>query len=315
MPVRWIVVALALIAALGLSRAHANGKPSITITSPRDGATIQGSAVTVHVVVRNFKLVKPVLVPPSDWHKIPLLKGDQGHIHYLLDGLGNLVLTRDVVTGTTHTWTNVTPGQHTVTAYLATSQHGPFPGAKASTIHITVKPSAGSGSRSASRAPAPSIAITGHQVKKTNRGVYLRIRVHVSHFKLVPPVLKNPPMLRGNQGHIHYALDNMMQFIASRNATTALSHPWTNVSPGWHTVIVYLATSQHQLFPGTQPARVQVYIPLGTSRLYVAGLPRTGGANVRSGRAWDDAQEVLLAIIGALLMGVAIRLWPRPSAP
>jgi hypothetical protein len=86
------------------------------------------------------------------------------------------------------------------------------------------------------------------------------IHVAVSNFKLVPPVYLNPPLLRGNQGHIHYVLDSLANFVATRDARAALSHSWTHVSPGPHTLIAYLATSQHALFPGTKRASVHVLV-------------------------------------------------------
>lgn len=319
---RWILAVSALAVALCVSHAQASSKsstkPRITITRPQNGATIYGSTVTVHVAVSDFKLVPPVLRPPSDWHKIPLLKGNRGHIHYLLDGLGNLVLTRDVVVGTSHTWTNVMPGKHTITAYLSTSQHGPFPGAAPATIKVIVRPGRPTTSPPAKHtaAPAPSIAVADNQVTQAGHTVTLRIQVRVSNFKLVAPVFKNPPMLRGNEGHIHYALDSMSEFVASKGATTALSHGWAHISPGRHTVIVYLATSQHQLFPGTQPVHVGVVIPRGASTLYVTNLPPTGGAAAPAahwGTPWDDALSALLAGIGILLVAAALVLWRRPS--
>lgn len=296
------------------------GKPSIRIISPKDGAVIHGSTVTVRVAVSNFKLVPPVLVGPNHWSQIPLLKGNQGHIHYLLDSASSLVLTRDVVVRTTHTWTDVAPGRHTITAYLANSQHAAFPGAAPAVIHITVKPQSSPHARPPS-GPVPSIAITAHRVQQTPAGTQLLIRVHVAHFKLVPPVFKDPPLLPPNEGHIHYALDSVSNFIATTNATTALSHPWTNVSPGRHRVIVYLATSQHQMVPGTRPASVAIDVPRGPgpqgrTSLIVGALPRTGGAaGSTPPTPSSPTAAVLEVILGLLLAGGALALWRRTVAP
>jgi hypothetical protein len=284
------------------------GKPTITITSPTNGAVIHGSTVTVHVAVSHFRLVKPILLPPPKWKTIPLLKGNQGHIHYVLDSVANMVLGRDVVMITTHTWTNVAPGPHTITAYLATSQHAPFPGAKPATIHVTV---AGSGTGGAAHrvAARPSIKVTGLQTQPTPGGATVVVHVAVSHFKLVPPVYKNPPLLPGNQGHIHYVLDTLANFQATRDAVSSLSHPWTHVSPGPHTVLVYLATSQHQHFPGTPVVKVHVNVPSpkrgGSSVLRVVNaLPTTGGGEF----AWAPLDLSLLFLGGvlALALGLAI---------
>lgn len=280
------------------------GKPSIRILSPANNVVIHGSTVTVRVAVSNFKLVPPVLVGPSHWKSIPLLKGNQGHIHYLLDGVANLVLTRDVVVKLDHTWTDVSPGRHTITAYLATSQHAAFPGAAPAVIHVTVRPAAQPQSPPRN---LPSIAITQHKVEQTKGGTALLIRVKVSHFKLVPPVFKNPPALPMNEGHIHYALDSVSNFIATQSATASLSHPWTNVSPGRHTIIVYLSTSQHQLVPGTRPATVTIDVPRGTgpngkTTLYVGHLPTTGGAEAPAPSGGFGIGMPALGVAAALLL-------------
>lgn len=297
------------------------GKPAIRIMSPGNNAVITGSTVTVRVAVSNFKLVPPVLVGPNHWQQIPLLKGNQGHIHYVLDGAANLVLTRDVVVKRTHTWSNVTPGRHTITAYLANSQHAAFPGAEPADIHITVKPSRTGAQSPTSSRNLPTISIAQHKIEQTSAGTRLLIRVHVAHFKLVAPVFKNPPLLPYNEGHIHYALDSVSNFIATKNASAALSHPWTNVSPGRHTIIAYLATSQHQMVPGTRPASVTINVPPGhgpngKTSLFVGGLPKTGGAGPEAPPGGAGRRIVVLDLImGLLLMGGGLLLRRRTATP
>jgi hypothetical protein len=287
MRARSLLLGLGLAAAIAappatLAASVPHGTPGIRIVSPRTGTVIHGSSVTVHVAVSNFKLVPPVLLSPAKWGTIPLLKGNQGHIHYFLDSMASMVLTRDVTTLTSHTWTRVAPGRHTITAYLATSQHAPFPGAKPASVTIMVqRPTAGV--RRPAAAPRPTIRIVGVQMRKTGQGAVVSVRVAVSHFKLVQPVYINPPKLPGNEGHIHYVLDSLSNFEAERDAVTALSHPWTNVKPGPHTLIAYLATSQHAPFPGVKPAMARINVPAGSSggtTLRVSSsLPKTGGGN------------------------------------
>jgi hypothetical protein len=109
------------------------GKPAIVITSPPNGAMIRGSSLTVKVAVQNFRIVAPTLVNP------PILKGDAGHIHYVLDGLAHFVPNRDVSALLWHTWDGVTPGRHVITAYLSTSQHVQFPGTKQVSVAVLVE--------------------------------------------------------------------------------------------------------------------------------------------------------------------------------
>jgi hypothetical protein len=280
-----------------------HGKPGIKISSPDNGAVVHGSSVTVRVAVSNFKLVRPILLSPSKWGTIPLLKGNQGHIHYFLDSMATMVLTRDVTTMTSHTWTHVAPGRHTVTAYLATSQHAPFPGAKPAKVAIMVAPAAARVTRVAA-APKPTIRIVGVQMRQSHQGDVVSVQVAVSHFKLVSPVLMNPPKLAGNEGHIHYVLDSFSNFNAARDAMTALDHPWAHVKPGPHTLIAYLATSQHQPFPGVKPAEVRINVPagsLGGSNLrIVSSLPKTGGG----GAAGNAPSLPLMSLIGCVAIAL-----------
>lgn len=175
---------------------------------------------------------------------------------------------------------------------------------------------------------SPSINIISPSNGSTVRGSTLTIHVAVSNFKLVKPVYLHPPMLKGNQGHIHYVLDALSNFIATRDATIAMSHTWTNVQPGHHTLIAYLATSQHAMFPGAKEAQVSINVlPASTTssskpaltlsakavsakapaakRPGITAMPRTGGA-VGVSRSWFDL-SVLLAAVAAVILGFGLR--------
>jgi hypothetical protein len=160
----------------------------------------------------------------------------------------------------------------------------------------------------------PLITITSPASGATIYGTSLTVTVAVKNFQLVPPVYINPPKLSGNRGHIHYVLDDLANFNARRDAKIALSHTWTNVSPGRHTIIAYLATSQHAQFPGTKQARVTVMlVPRSSSRAgqststvaqHVTSAPRSGGAD---GNRRADA-DILLLIAGSLALIVGLAL-------
>lgn len=130
----------------------------------------------------------------------------------------------------------------------------------------------------------PSIRITNLHDGEVVSGSSITVQVAVSHFKLVPPVYVNPPKLTGDQGHIHYVLDSLAHFIPRRDATIALSHTWTGVTPGKHTVEAYLATSQHAQFASAQPVKVTITVtgastsPPTQKEPGVASAPRSGGA-------------------------------------
>jgi len=76
-----------------------------------------------------------------------------------------------------------------------------------------------------------------------------------AHFRLVKPVYSNMPMLPNTEGHMHYILNGMSNFIATRDASAALSHTWCGkkqgVKMGKNVVMVYLATSEHKKIPSS----------------------------------------------------------------
>jgi hypothetical protein len=293
-------VGIVVLLLLGASPADATGphggKPSITIISPRNGSIVHGHAVTVRVSVANFKLVQPVYLNP------PALPGNQGHIHYYVDSLANFVATRDAATSLSHTFTDLRPGPHTFIAYLATSQHAQFPGVAPVKVHVTVAPAG----HAAHAGAKPSIAIMGIQSQTTRSVTDVVAHVAVSHFKLVPPVYVNPPLLHGYQGHIHYVLDGLKNFQATRDAVTALSHPWRNVTPGYHTIIAYLATSQHQRFPTIPVAQVRIFVAPAQGHRHasiriVPQLPKTGGGAEGGGDSHGRWPTVVLALLATLI--------------
>ena len=306
-------VAMLASASTVLAASERAAKPTIAITNLRDGMTVNGSTVTVRVAVSNFKLVPPVLLAPAKWGTIPLLPGNQGHIHYVLDSLANLVLSRDVVVQTSHAWTGVTPGRHTIIAYLATSQHAQFPGTRVATVHINVAPAPRAAAARQS-GPPPSIKITAADAKVGGSSMDVFVHVAVSRFKLVRPILRPPsqwsmiPLLPGNQGHIHYVLDSMANFRLTRDVVPDLVHNWSNVSPGWHTITAYLANSQHQQFPGAQPSSTRIYVPSVQKAVRVRSLPVTGGAgDEHHAAAW----LALIAGVVAMMVGLGGRAYSR----
>jgi hypothetical protein len=179
-----------------VAAAPPGGKPTITISSPANGATVHGSTVTIHVAISHFKLVPPVLLSPAQWKTIPLLKGNQGHIHYVLDSVANLVLTRDVTMRLDHTWTHVSPGWHTAIAYLATSQHAPFPGAREASIRVHVVPNVALVSR-------PSRA--AHTAPHTARSAKPTTGIRSVQTKAGKPAMKALPRT-GGAGAMQYPL-------------------------------------------------------------------------------------------------------------
>lgn len=172
-------------------------------------------------------------------------------------------------------------------------------------------------------AARPVITIVSPHNGATITGTTVRVSVAVRHFRLVPPVLKNPPILKGVAGHIQYLIDGS---FTPRDITTSLVHDWTGVPPGRHTITAMLATGQHVQFPDTRAAQVTVLVRApaaarsprhttsrpahhtparraGGGAPHLNGAPTTGGA---AGLAHSSLNvSLLLAGILALLLGIA----------
>jgi hypothetical protein len=98
--------------------------PLITILTPKAGSTVHGSTVRVSVLVKRFKVVPRQFQPPV---------AGEGHVHFYLD-VKTLPTTHTYpspvpyrsISGTTYTWTGVSPGRHTVAVQLVGNDHVPF---------------------------------------------------------------------------------------------------------------------------------------------------------------------------------------------
>lgn len=93
----------------------ANLLPSIDITSPHQGDTVKGSSVTLKVDVEDFKLVDKVGQTSQP---------GEGHIVYSLDPTSDAPDESSAVKETSDKevkWENLTPGEHTLVAQLASN--------------------------------------------------------------------------------------------------------------------------------------------------------------------------------------------------
>jgi len=104
----------------------------------------------------------------------------------------------------------------------------------------------------AKKAMTPTFSI----ISGTSNGMCVTVKIsRPAHFRLVKPVYSNMPMLPNTEGHMHYILNGMSNFIATRDASAALSHTWCGkkqgVKMGKNVVMVYLATSEHKKIPSS----------------------------------------------------------------
>jgi len=139
-------------------------KPSVTITSPQNGATITGTNVTITVSVSNFQLVNKLGQANVS---------GEGHLHYFKDVLPPTNCTAPAITtpgtyvptiNTSYTWTNVTPGTHMFSVQLENNNHFPVCPIVEAFVNVTV---------STSGPPTPpgqsvSISLEAHNIEYVN---------------------------------------------------------------------------------------------------------------------------------------------------
>lgn len=93
--------------------------PTLNVTSPTDGATINGATVTVAFTVTGLKLV-PTTVPIPEAGKRPdANRPGEGHVHLKLDLQPLVVWER----GEPYTFDNVPAGEHQLVVELVNNDH------------------------------------------------------------------------------------------------------------------------------------------------------------------------------------------------
>jgi hypothetical protein len=111
--------------------------PTITITSPPEGATIPAGNVTVMVNVTGFNLVNMLGAANV---------AGEGHIHYYMDVPVPETPTKPAITSpgtyaptanTSFTWMNVKPGMHSFSVQLVNNDHTPLIPLVYNTVNVT----------------------------------------------------------------------------------------------------------------------------------------------------------------------------------
>jgi hypothetical protein len=126
--------AASALAAPASKSAPARG-PSITILRPKAGSTVHGRTIRVSVLLKGFK-VHEQFQPP-----VP----GEGHVHFYLD-VKRLPTTHTYpspvpyrsISGTSYTWTGVSPGRHSVAVQLVGNDHVPLRPAAKDRVSVTV---------------------------------------------------------------------------------------------------------------------------------------------------------------------------------
>jgi len=219
--------------------------PGISIVSPSDGANLPAGDVTVTASVSNFNVV--------DKQGQANVTG-QGHIHFYLDvaaptaaGIPAIPTsgTWAHVAALTYTFSNVTPGTHTIAVELVNNDHTPVIPLVVDTITVSV-----------AGAPAPAAAAPTMSITSPSNGASLpagnvTVSVAVGNFNVVDKQGKANVL---GEGHIHYFLDVAAPTTAGQVAipssgtwvhVATTTYTFSNVGAGTHTIAVELVNNDH----------------------------------------------------------------------
>jgi hypothetical protein len=93
--------------------------PELTVSSPTDGATVEGGGVTLTFRVAGMTLL-PSSVPLAEAGQHPEVnRSGQGHVHLMLDLQPVMVVT----TQSPYTFNGVQPGEHLLMVELVNNDH------------------------------------------------------------------------------------------------------------------------------------------------------------------------------------------------
>lgn len=199
-------------------------EPAVRITEPVDGSMLTSSSVTVSAQVDNLKLVDKLGQANAP---------GEGHIHYFLDVTPPMAAGEPATTApgtfiataaTSHTWSNLAPGTHTLSVELVNNDHTPLSPPVVASVNITMKSHP---SLKIIRPQDGSIVSTGD----VTVGVQITNASSVSHYHLIyykdviPPRDLTEPTIT-SEGT--YAITNDTSYV------------WHNISEGSHIFAVQM---------------------------------------------------------------------------
>jgi hypothetical protein len=217
--------------------------PGISIVSPTNGANLPTGDVTITVSISNFNVV--------DKQGQANISG-QGHIHYFLDVAAPIAVgipaiptsgTWVHVAALTYTFSNVSPGTHTLAVELVNNDHTPVVPPVVDTITVNVAP--------ATAAAAPTISIVSPRNGASLQSANITVTVAVNNFNIVD---KQGQANVPGEGHIHFYLDVAAPTTPGQVAIPATgtwahvattTYTFDNVDTGSHTIAVELVNNDH----------------------------------------------------------------------
>lgn len=210
-----VVLLLAMVMMLTLpTYRSALAQSELTVVTPAEDATVQGSSLTVNFQTNGFRIVTSP-VPVEEAGKRPdANRAGEGHVHLMLD-LQPVVIWQ---TPEPYTFANVAPGVHQLSVELVNNDHSPLSPPIVVQRRVTVQASAQAPANASAPAPAATVeqsAAPTHQgmlpatsvgssftlseqrilmilaaLQAINIGVYFRLKVVASRRKVPNASLK-----------------------------------------------------------------------------------------------------------------------------
>ncbi|MDD1651622.1 MAG: DUF4399 domain-containing protein [Methanomicrobiales archaeon] len=249
--------------------------PSLTILSPQDGATVPAGNITVTIQAGHFRIVDRQGRANSE---------GEGHVHVYLDA-GTVPSTPGApaipaasgtrwaaVAETSYTFTDVPPGNHTLTVQLVNNDQTPVIPLAYRSVTLTV-----------SVPPSPAVTFLSPQDGATIEAGAVPVTLQVDNFRIVNP--DHQENIAG-EGHLHYYVDiGTVPFVPGdpaipasttiawgEAADTAFTLP--DLPPGIHTLSVQLVNNDHT---PVIPLAFQSVMVIATGVRTVPPTPPAGG--------------------------------------
>jgi hypothetical protein len=318
--VPFVLAAVALFLAAGISPqtgmappAQAQGKPSISVVSPKNGDTITSIDIPVQVQVSNFKLSPEDVGLPD--------KDGEGHIHVMLDGM-NMGVLFNFYTSPNFTLPGeaIKSGQHDLIFDLASNTHEDMEDT-VTKLTINYQPT------QAKPAPAPAPAAAKPEVKIVSPAdgatVGPKFTVQVSKTNFNPSLdLEGKPNLAGF-GHYHAFVDMDMEAMMQGMESGMMSMAGMVLMPGsdtfqldltaWpngkHSLTVEPVQNDHTAIEGAKEATITFNLqgaaatgPAPQAHAQMA-MPAQGRALPSSGEGEFGGPALLAALLGVVALG------------
>jgi hypothetical protein len=317
-----LLVAVSLVAAVPhLSRALAQGAPSIRVVSPAPGQRVTDADIKVSTQVANYKVQCADVGLPD--------KPGQGHIHAMLDGMDMAVLTNFYCEPTfTISGLGVKPGKHQLAVILASDTHADV--GEPAMVEIDYQPAQAKPLPGPAQASGkPTVKITG-PADKVSVGPKFNLQVQTTNINASCDLEGKGNVV--GYGHYHVFVDLDMEAMMQNGMMSMagmISMPCENTIPvdlsawanGQHTLTVELVNNDHTSIEGTEPAMITVNLQgspgRGTAQQAApARLPVSGTGGPLAADTDSRTVALLSGVVAliALLGGLSAILQRRARA-